>query len=342
MRRAAAAATSLCLFAGPAPAQTSADRQRLQTQHLQGVTRTRVAALPALVLPPDASGRDVLVGEACRKGLGWTQGSVVAMDPRTGRLLALVNPVHGMLKAYQPCSVFKIVTAIAGLSEGVITPETTFPCTKGCWSWPGHGAINMRRALAVSCNPYFQQVGERVGFEKLQRHAQLLGLGTPSGINLGGESSGWFPGFVRPEGMALLSSHAEGVKTTPVQIAALLSATLNGGILYQPQVAGPSDFAPRERWRLPEGTSLRGLAEGFLGAVNEGSASPAFDPDVVVAGKTGSCSSVGWFASYAPADKPEIVIVVFMRYGNGHGASAIAGRIYQELYKGQAPLPAAP
>jgi penicillin-binding protein 2 len=139
-----------------------------------------------------------------------------------------------------------------------------------------------------------------------------------------------------------MSSHAEGIKTSAVQIAVLLSATLNGGILYQPQVARESGFVPFERWRLPEGTNLSGLAEGFMAAVNEGTASPAFDPDVVVAGKTGSCSRVGWFASYAPADRPEVVIVVFMRYGNGHGASAIAGRIYKELYKGPASMPASP
>jgi cell division protein FtsI/penicillin-binding protein 2 len=75
--------------------------------------------------------------------------------------------------------------------------------------------------------------------------------------------------------------------------------------------------------------------------VNEGSAASAFDPDIVVAGKTGSCSQLGWFASYAPADRPELVIVVFMRRGNGHRASAVAGRIYQDLYKGASPPAAA-
>lgn len=318
------------VLAAPALAQTA-----------KSAKRSRPARW-ATLLPPDPSERDLLVGEACRRGLGGTQGSVVAMDPKTGRVLALINPVHGMLNAYQPCSVFKIVTGIAGLSEGVITPETTFSCVKGCWSWPGHGSINLRRALAVSCNPYFQQVGERVGFFRMRQYAQLLGLGVPTGINLDGESSGWFPTFVKPEGIALMSSHAEGIRTTPVQIAVLLSATLNGGSLYQPQLLGSNGFVPHERWRLPEGTSLDGMAEGFMGAVNEGTASPAFDPEIVVAGKTGTCASVGWFASYAPADKPEVVIVVFMRHGSGHGASAIAGRIYQELYRGQPTLAASP
>jgi len=97
---------------------------------------------------------------------------------------------------------------------------------------------------------------------------------------------------------------------------------------------GPAEgFVPKERWRLPQGTVTTGMADGFISAVNEGSATSAFDPDVVVAGKTGSCSQLGWFASYAPAENPDVVIVVFVRRGNGHLASGIAGRIYQDLYK---------
>ena len=139
-------------------------------------------------------------------------------------------------------------------------------------------------------------------------------------------------------GVGHLSSHAEGIETSAVQLAVLLSATINGGIVFQPQVEGAEGFVPKERWRLPEGTRLDGLPEGFLGAVNEGSAASAFDPEVVVAGKTGSCSRLGWFASYAPAETPELVLVVFLPRGNGHGASEVAGRIYQALFH----RPAAP
>jgi cell division protein FtsI/penicillin-binding protein 2 len=262
------------------------------------------------------------------------------MDPRSGRVLAVVNPGSALFRAYQPCSVFKIVVAIGGLTEGVITPETTYNCQKGCWLWPGHGPINLRRALAVSCNTYFEWVGEQLGYERIQHYARLLGLGSPSGINLTGETAGRVPEAVRPELVGHLSSHAAGITTSAVQVAVLLSATINGGIVFQPQLQGPEGFAPKERWRLPEGTRLDGLTEGFLGAVNEGSAASAFDPDIVVAGKTGSCSQLGWFASYAPADNPELVIVVFMRRGNGHRASAIAGRIYQDLYKAPTAAPA--
>jgi cell division protein FtsI/penicillin-binding protein 2 len=296
--------------------------------------RSRAAALPSVILPASASSWDLAVGQACRNGLARAQGGVVAMDPRTGRVHAVVSPNHALVHAYQPCSVFKIVVAIAGLSEGIITPETTYRCERGCWMWAGHGPIDLRRALAVSCNPYFEWVGEQLGYERIQRYAHLLGLGEPAGINLTGEAAGRLPASCRPEAVGHLSSHAAGIETSAVQLAVLISATVNGGVVLQPQVSGPVGFVPRERWRLPEGTRLDGLAQGFLGAVNEGSASAAFDPDVAVAGKTGTCSGVGWFASYAPADNPELVVVVFLRRGSGHGASAVAGRIFRELFGG--------
>ena len=300
------------------------------------------AALPSVIVPASASAWDLAVGQACQRALGRARGAVVAMDPRTGRVHAVVNPSEAMQHAYQPCSVFKIVVAIAGLSEGVITPDTVHRCQKGCWMWAGHGPIDLRRALAVSCNPYFEWVGERLGYATIQRYAHLLGLGETSGINLTGEATGHVPASVSPDAVGHLSSHAAGIATSAVQLAVLLSATVNGGVILQPSLSGPADFVPRERWRLPAGTKLDGLAAGFLSAVNEGSASPAFDPDIAVAGKTGTCSALGWFASYAPADHPELVVVVFLRRGSGHGASAVAGRIFKDLFATGSPAPASP
>ena len=314
-----------------APATAKARRRR------PAVARVPRPVLPSIVVPASASTRDLEVGEACRRGLEGTSGAVVAMDPYTGRVMAVVNPTRGMATAYQPCSVFKIVVAIAGLTEGVITPETTYNCTGGCWFWPGHGPMDLRKALAQSCNPYFERVGEQLGYERVHHYAELLGLGNPSGINLAGEAAGRIPVAVRPSQVGHLSSHAAGIATSAVQLAVLLSATVNGGVIFQPQVSGPDGFVPKERWRLPAGTVLGGLADGFLSAVNEGSASSAFDPDVAVAGKTGTCSGVGWFASYAPADRPEVVIVVFVGPGSGHVAATVGGRIYRNLYKPAAP-----
>lgn len=292
------------------------------------------SALPQVMLPASASAWDLAVGQAARNALGRAQGAVVAMDPRSGRVHALVNPALGMQRAFVPCSVFKIVVGIAGLSEGVITPDTTHRCTRGCWMWAGHGPVDLKRALAVSCNPYFEWVGEQLGYEKVERYARLLGLGELTGINLTGETAGRVPSFVRPEAVGHLSSHATGIETSGVQLAVLISATVNGGVILKPQMSGPDDFVPRERWRLPETTRLEGLAAGFAAAVNEGSASAAFDPDVAVAGKTGTCAQLGWFASYAPADDPRLVVVVFLRHGSGHGASAVAGRVFRELFGG--------
>jgi len=319
------AATTLALLASLALAAPAIGAARRSSSR-------RAATPTSVVLPASASAWDVAIGEAARSGLGRAQGAVVALDPRSGRVHALINPALGMQRAFQPCSVFKIVVGIAGLSEGVITPDTTFRCRKGCWMWAGHGAIGLERALAVSCNPYFEWVGEQLGYEKVQRYAHLLGLGEPSGINLTGETAGRLPQFVRPAEVGHLSSHAEGIATSALQLAVLISATVNGGVVLRPQVSGPEGFAASERWRLPEGTKLEGLSAGFAGAVNEGSASAAFDPDVAVAGKTGTCSSLGWFASYAPAERPELVVVVFLRHGSGHGASAVAGRIFRQLF----------
>ena len=80
----------------------------------------------------------------------------------------------------------------------------------------------------------------------MQHYAQLLGLGSPSGINLAGEAAGRIPVSVRPSQVGHLSSHAAGITTSAVQIGVLLSATVNGGIIFQPQVSGPDGLrAPR-------------------------------------------------------------------------------------------------
>lgn len=184
--------------------------------------------VPAVLIPAAASTRDLAIGAACRQGLGDTRGAVVAMDPSTGRVISIVNPGDALMTAYQPCSVFKIVVAVAGLTEGAIRPETVHDCRGGCWMWPGHGPIDLRRALAQSCNPYFEAVGERLGYGTVQRYAHLLGLGMPSGINLEGESRGVVPVSVPPSRVGHLSSHAAGIRTSVVQVAVLMSAMVNG------------------------------------------------------------------------------------------------------------------
>jgi cell division protein FtsI/penicillin-binding protein 2 len=253
------------------------------------------------------------------------------MDPWTGRVLTIGNPQSGLLTAYQPCSVFKLVVAVAGLTEGVITPESRFNCTDGCWISPGHGPIDLRRALAVSCNTYFEWVGERLGFETVRAYAQKLGLGSLTGINLPGETAGVIPSSIPSLGVGHMSSHAQGVKTSAMQLAVLMSALVNGGVINEPQFAGPQAVKAKERSRLSAPPTLALLAPGLFSSVTEGSAQRAFDPGFVASGKTGSCSGVGWFASSLGYPRSEMVVVAFVRGGNGAAASAVAGEFYRSL-----------
>src|SRR5688572_16236299 len=100
------------------PAAEAAARRGRATRTRARVSRPKAPALPSLIQPVAASTRDLEIGEACRRGLGYTPGAVVAMDPATGRVISIVNPGHALARAYQPCSVFKIVVAISGLTEG--------------------------------------------------------------------------------------------------------------------------------------------------------------------------------------------------------------------------------
>ncbi|HET9316143.1 MAG TPA: penicillin-binding transpeptidase domain-containing protein, partial [Vicinamibacteria bacterium] len=143
-RRLVALITTGLVFAATAESPAAAARTRRRTTSSRRTTARRPPSPPMVVMAEGASPDDAAVGEACRRGLGSIPGAVVAMDPQTGRVIAVVNPTLGVERAYQPCSVFKIVVAMAGLSEGVITPQTTVNCRGGsCWLWPGHGAIDL-------------------------------------------------------------------------------------------------------------------------------------------------------------------------------------------------------
>ena len=105
---------------------------------------------PALVVPASASARDLAVSEAARFGLGAQQGAVVVMDPYTGRVLTVLNPYLGLSTAYEPCSVFKIVVAVAGLTEHVVTPDTVYNCAGGC---PDDATLQKLKSFATSFPP---------------------------------------------------------------------------------------------------------------------------------------------------------------------------------------------
>ncbi|HUQ49444.1 MAG TPA: penicillin-binding transpeptidase domain-containing protein [Terriglobales bacterium] len=287
------------------------------------------------------AGEDPVVRAAAIEALGNMNGTVVAVDPDTGRILAMVNQELALSEGAQPCSTFKTAVGLAALSEGIITRETNIKLGR-------RSSMNLTRALAVSNNAYFEILGRRLGFEKVSHYAQQFGLGELAGYNIEGEHLGTFPTEEldgRLGGVGKMCSFGESISLTPLQLAAMTSAIANGGNLYYLQHPRSQDevqnFQPRLKRTLDIANHIPDVAEGMGGAVQYGTArsvSYNFNEEQV-RGKTGTCSKdgtrFGWFASYANTQHGRIVTVVFLRGGRptyGPKAAEITGRIYRNLY----------
>jgi penicillin-binding protein 2 len=278
-----------------------------------------------------------VVREAAVEALGNWNGSVVVVDPNTGRILTIVNQPLALGSGFTPCSTFKPVVALAALKEGLITPDTRLRVGR-------RTRMDLTDALAHSNNPFFQKLGRELGFDRVAEYAHEFGLGEKAGWNIPEESPGKFPEAPpREGGVGLLSSHGLSIEVTPLQMAALISAIANGGTLYylqyprtpeeieqlQPmvrkQLQGLDDFVPH-------------VKEGLAAAVLYGTGRLAYDPEEQIYGKTGTCSEdgarLGWFVSYASEREPKYVVVVLLRGGRlmyGPRAAEIAGRLYRDL-----------
>src|SRR5258705_12768025 len=195
---------------------------------------------------------------------------------------------------------------------------------------------------AHSNNPYFEQVGSRIGFDKMINYARELGLGEKTGANFTFEFPGRLPkqkpGFVQRR----MFSYADGFEVTPLQLGTLVSAMANGGRLLVPQsprtAKEQSKFHVKVKRQLPIGSEVwQRMVPGMVGSVNYGSGRRAYDPTQTVAGKTGTCiGQAGWvglFTSYAPLANPRLAVVVIAPGADarGHFPAAVAGQIYREL-----------
>lgn len=280
---------------------------------------------------------DPVVRQAAIAGLGHFNGSVVAVDPNTGRILSIVNQKLAFSSGFIPCSTIKPVIAVAALEESVVTRDTMIKVAPRLY-------LNLVEALAHSNNAFFEELGRRMGFETVSHYARLLGLGELTGYNLPEEQPGGFPSEPpKNGGVARMSSFGEGIHITPLQLASLVSTLANGGTIYYLQYprseAEIANFQPRIKRRLDIESLLPDVRDGMLAAVLYGTARLSYLDDEQALGKTGTCSDsasrVGWFVSYADQVHPKIVIAVLMR---GHGrvvtgpmAAQIAGRIYRRL-----------
>ncbi len=279
-------------------------------------------------------------------------GSVIAMDPRDGSILALVSrpaydpelfnkkmsrelwesltkdpmrPLENKAIAgqYPPGSTFKMIMAIAGLEEGVITPDTKFNCsgsftlgnhTFRCWQKKGHGTVNLHRAIVQSCDVYFYNVGRLLGIDKIAEYSRLLGLGSPTGVPLPGEKEGLVPSsewklkrfkVKWQPGETISASIGQGFGVvTPIQLVNAYATLANGGDMYIPRIVKKieswdgkliQEFPPTKKTSLSiDKKTMELVKQGLWGVCNEpgGTAMSLRRKEADVCGKTGTAQVI--------------------------------------------------
>ncbi len=287
------------------------------------------------------------------KGISYQDWKELMEDKK----LPMLN--RAIQSQYPPGSTFKIITGIAALEEHAIDTGTTVDCRGGlsygrwhfgCWKKTGHHVVSFHRALVESCDVFFYEAGKRVNFDKVHDYALSLGLGEETGIPLGKEKKGLIPStewklqtkktpwFL---GETFINSIGQGyVSVTPVQLAVMMSTVANDGSVYRPTIL--KDAAPELIKKAAISQETLDIVKSALkGVVHEpgGTGAAAQSSLVTIGGKTGTAQVVGirkdskylaekhrdhaWFVSFAPVEKPEIALSVFVEHG-GHGGTAAA------------------
>ena len=314
-------------------------------------------------------------------------GAVIVMDPRDGAIRAIASkPTFDLnfftkdfkpekeyndlfyskskplfsraLNAYDPGSVWKIVTALAGMESGKFPPSTqlqTFPCIvygSQCFrehNDEGFGTIGYEDALRVSSNTFFYQIGDGVGVDEINRISKILGFNKLSGIEIGDQedqgliaSSEWAkkgrgwgePGETPwlPEDIASMSIGQFVVQTTPIQIARAYAVIANGGYLVTPHLSklGKDNLRYKRPMKVDiDPQHLQVIKNGLSKVVQSGTGvsinygSNNFPP---ISGKTGTAEDAlggpdhAWFVCFAPSENSELLIVAFAENTPGGGS----------------------
>jgi penicillin-binding protein 2 len=274
---------------------------------------------------------------------------------------------------YAPGSVFKIVVTAAGLQEGTLTPMDRVHCGGefhlGAWTFKdwkegGHGTVDLHRAMVHSCNVFFYQAGLKVGGAAITKYASAFGFGRTTGVDLQSEKPGFLPGPRIRRGRRIwqagetvnLSIGQGALLVTPIQVARFMAAVANGGVLWKPRLVQRVERADRgtvysDAGQVMGHVDLSPVVWAFLkqslwSVVNEGgTGSAARIPGLDVAGKTGTAQMIAhskasrgedhaWFAAFAPANEPEVVVVVLIERGGkgGQVAAPIARKILNAIF----------
>ena len=313
-------------------------------------------------------------------------GAFIAMDPKTGELITMVSyPTYSLnmfssqilnedwqkiindpgrpltnktiAGEYPPGSVFKIVSAISFLENGIDPKEKYLDRNGyyeiGKWRWRawkagGHGYVDMKKSIVESANPYYYRLADQIGHKPIVETAHIFGLGEKTGIDIPGEKKGILPdvewkkkviGSGWYKGDTILLSIGQGYLTvTPLQIAVLYAAIANKGYTYSPHLAKSLvDFSGQKVEEiLGKKHEIKNFPKKYYDILNDaliatvaqnnGTTKILRRKDITVAAKSGSAQNAhsktthAWVAGYFPAEDPEIVFTVVLEGAGGGGA----------------------
>lgn len=313
-------------------------------------------------------------------------GSFIAMNPKTGELITMVSyPTYSLnmfssqilnedwqkiindpgrpltnktiAGEYPPGSVFKVVSAISFLENGIDPKEKYLDRNGyyeiGKWRWRawkagGHGYVDMKKSIVESANPYYYRLADQIGHKPIVETAHIFGLGEKTGIDIPGEKRGILPdvewkkkviGSGWYKGDTILLSIGQGYLTvTPLQIAVLYAAIANKGYTYSPHLAKSLvDFSGQEVEEiLGKKHEIKNFPKKYYDILNDalvatvaqnnGTTKILRRKDITVAAKSGSAQNAhsktthAWVAGYFPAENPEIVFTVVLEGAGGGGA----------------------
>lgn len=332
--------------------------------------------------------------------LDTLRGGAIVVNCRNGEILALVSkpdydpeiftkpipaeiwselindpakPLYDRMvqSLYPPGSTFKLVSVAAAIENKIITPDWKSTCkgflqfghrTFDCWKKDGHGEMELLSAVEQSCNVYFYKLGLKIGLDNWAAFAHEFRFGTPTGIDLIEEKSGFVPTRAYfdnqygekkwSRGLILNLAVGQGdVLVTPLQLAAMAMIIANKGIYYKFHLVRylEDSIDGSRKWTAIDSVRTTGISEatfeilreGMFRVVNgaNGTAKSCWFPNIKVAGKTGTAQNPhgkdhAWFIGFAPFDNPEIAFCVLVENGGSGGAVAapIARGIIQNYF----------